>query len=325
MASGLLQLPRLLGEHPEGGKVQAGLGRFGAYVVQAKGKGEKDYRSLKADDDVLAVGFERAMELLSMPKRGRGGRTALKALGTPDGSDEAIQLFDGPYGLYVKQGKVNASLPEGTTAETITLEQAVELLEAKAATKKSSRKSTAKKKPAARNQRPKACGTADNQNGPAAGQCCASDQGCRQLMARPLLVGLLPLLLVGCSSTPLGQQLGASFDAPPPAEPQPAAKLEPAIKPVPAQQPKAEEPKAAPEPAQPAEAAAETTPAPEPEPTAEPEQAAEPRDPQPYRVILRLPSADPSAPAEAVTKALRAAGLPFEVETIERLQPAKQP
>ena len=128
-------------------------------------------------------------------------------------------------------------------------------------------------------------------------------------MARPLLVGLLPLLLVGCSGTPLGQQLGASFDAPPPAEPQPAAKLEPAIKPVPAQQPKAEEPKAAPE----------------PEPKAEPEQTAEPRDPQPYRVILRLPSADPSAPAEAVTKALRAAGLPFEVETIERLQPVKQP
>ena len=138
-------------------------------------------------------------------------------------------------------------------------------------------------------------------------------------MARPLLVGLLPLLLVGCSSTPLGQQLGASFDAPPPAEPTPAAKLEPAIKPVPPQQPKAEEPKAEPEPA------AEATPAPEPEPKAEPEQAAEPRDPQPYRVILRLPSADPSAPAEAVTKALRAAGLPFEVETIERLQPAKQP
>ncbi len=138
-------------------------------------------------------------------------------------------------------------------------------------------------------------------------------------MARPLLVGLLPLLLVGCSSTPLGQQLGASFDAPPPTEPTPAAKLEPAIKPVPPQQPKAEEPQADPEPA------AEATPAPEPEPKAEPEQTAEPRDPQPYRVILRLPSADPSAPAEAVTKALRAAGLPFEVETIERLQPAKQP
>jgi DNA topoisomerase-1 len=42
-------------------------------------------------------------------------------------------LFDGPYGLYVKQGKVNASLPEGVTADTISLEQAVELLAAKAA------------------------------------------------------------------------------------------------------------------------------------------------------------------------------------------------
>jgi DNA topoisomerase-1 len=131
-ALGLLRLPRHLGEHPEGGKVQAGLGRFGPYVVHDKGKGEKDYRSLKADDDVLAIGLSRALELLAQPKRGRGGRTALKDLGTPEGADEQVQLFDGPYGLYVKQGKVNASLPEGTTADTITLEQAVELLAAKA-------------------------------------------------------------------------------------------------------------------------------------------------------------------------------------------------
>jgi DNA topoisomerase-1 len=135
-ALGLLRLPRLLGEHPEGGRIQAGLGRFGPYVVLDKGKGEKDYRSLKAEDDVLSVGLSRALELLAQPKRGRGGRTALKDLGTPEGADEAIQLFDGPYGLYVKQGKVNASLPEGTTAETITLEQAVELLAAKATSSK---------------------------------------------------------------------------------------------------------------------------------------------------------------------------------------------
>lgn len=135
-ALGLLRLPRHLGEHPDGGKVQAGLGRFGPYVVHDKGKGEKDYRSLKAEDDVLAIGLSRALELLAMPKKGRGGRTALKDLGTPEGADEQVQLFDGPYGLYVKQGKVNASLPEGTTADTITLEQAVELLAAKAASSK---------------------------------------------------------------------------------------------------------------------------------------------------------------------------------------------
>jgi DNA topoisomerase-1 len=94
------------------------------------------------------------VELLAQPKRGRGGRTALRDLGTPEGADEAIQLFDGPYGLYVKQGKVNASLPEGTTADTITLEQAVELLAAKAAAGKSKGRkaagSTTAKKPAAK-------------------------------------------------------------------------------------------------------------------------------------------------------------------------------
>ena len=149
-ALGLLRLPRLLGEHPDGGKVQAGLGRFGPYVVLDKGKGEKDYRSLKGDDDVLAVGLTRALELLAMPKRGRGGRTALKDLGKPEGSDETVQVYDGPYGLYVKQGKVNASLPEGKGADDINLEEALALLAAKAATKKGGRKATAAKKPAAK-------------------------------------------------------------------------------------------------------------------------------------------------------------------------------
>jgi hypothetical protein len=42
----------------------------------------------------------------------------------------------------------------------------------------------------------------------------------------------------------------------------------------------------------------------------------------PYRVTLRLPRADPAAPAEGLTRALRAAGVPFEVETIERMPPS---
>tara|TARA_B100000700_G_scaffold301883_1_gene371605 strand:+ start:7 stop:2361 length:2355 start_codon:yes stop_codon:yes gene_type:complete len=145
-ALGLLKLPRLLGDHPETGTVQAGLGRFGPYVVWNKGKGEKDYRSLKAEDDVLLVDLKRSLELLSMPKRGRGGRTALKDLGIPKGDKDNIQIFNGPYGLYVKQGKVNASLPEGKIAEDISIEEAIELLEAK----KSSKKTTTKKKTASK-------------------------------------------------------------------------------------------------------------------------------------------------------------------------------
>ncbi len=145
-ALGLLRLPRLLGDHPTGGRVQAGLGRFGPYVVWDKGKGEKDYRSLKGEDDVLEVVLSRALELLAMPKRGRGGRTALKDLGKPNGSEETIHVFDGPYGLYVKQGKVNASLPEGKTADEITLDEAVELLAAKTSKKKTSKSRASKAK-----------------------------------------------------------------------------------------------------------------------------------------------------------------------------------
>merc|ERR1712159_77488 len=112
------------------------------YVVWSKNDGEKDYRSIKGEDDVLQVSLERALELLSIPKRGRGGRTAIKELGIPKGEEETIQLFNGPYGLYVKQGKVNASLPEGKNADNISIEEAIELL----ASKKSSKKTTSKKK-----------------------------------------------------------------------------------------------------------------------------------------------------------------------------------
>jgi hypothetical protein len=54
--------------------------------------------------------------------------------------------------------------------------------------------------------------------------------------------------------------------------------------------------------------------------------AAEPSNAAPYRVTLRLPRADPAAPAELVTRAMRSAGVPFEVETIERMPaPAMAP
>jgi hypothetical protein len=47
--------------------------------------------------------------------------------------------------------------------------------------------------------------------------------------------------------------------------------------------------------------------------------------PAPYRVTIRLSEADPAAPAEVVTQALRAAGVAFEVETIERMGGSASP
>ncbi|NER50926.1 MAG: type I DNA topoisomerase, partial [Symploca sp. SIO1A3] len=148
MAVGLLSLPRLLGEHPATGcKIKAGLGRFGPYVVHDQGKDGKDYRSLKAGDDILTIGLERALELLAQPKKSRGGnrsktKTALKELGNHPKDNEPINIYDGPYGPYVNHKKTNASLPEGKSLEDVTLEMALELLAAKSSTKKSTSRSS---------------------------------------------------------------------------------------------------------------------------------------------------------------------------------------
>ena len=106
--------------------------------------------------------------------------------------------------------------------------------------------------------------------------------------------------LGGCSNTPIGEQLGNSFG---PSPDLPKAKSQsPTLPPPKPELPKAELPK--PE-AKPLEVQKPLTPA---------------AAPVPYRVVLRLPATDPAAPAEALTRALRAANLPFEVETIERVR-----
>ncbi|MEH1917981.1 type I DNA topoisomerase [Nostoc sp.] len=148
MAVGLLALPRTLGVHPvTGGKIQASLGRFGPYVVHDQGKEGKDYRSLKAADNVLAISLERALELLSEPKKGRSStnsksKAALRELGTHPEDGETINIYDGPYGPYIKHGKTNVSIPEGQTVEDVTLTTALNLLAAKASTGKSTRKTS---------------------------------------------------------------------------------------------------------------------------------------------------------------------------------------
>jgi DNA topoisomerase-1 len=132
MALGLLSLPRLLGTHPEtGAPVLAGLGRFGPFVVHDRGKTGKDYRSLKAEDDVLTVTLERALELLAQPKRGRGRRATpspARDLGPHPADGEAVQLFQGRYGPYLKHGSTTASIPPGKDPTTLSLAEAVDLL-----------------------------------------------------------------------------------------------------------------------------------------------------------------------------------------------------
>jgi DNA topoisomerase-1 len=138
MAVGLLLLPRKLGQHPDtGASIKAGQGRFGPYIVHDQGKEGRDYRSIKGDDDVLTVTLERALEMLAQPKAGRGRKKVdpLKELGAHPDDNESVAVFNGPYGLYVKHGKVNASVPEGVEVDAVTLEEALSWINAKAGTK----------------------------------------------------------------------------------------------------------------------------------------------------------------------------------------------
>lgn len=128
-AVGLLSLPRSLGAHPETGKdVKAGLGRFGPFVVH-----DSFYASLKPTDDVLTVTLDRALELFEVKKLGAGKRGLARIIGPHPKDGELIEGYVGRYGPYVKHGDVNAPVPKTTSIDDITIEEAVTLLDHRAA------------------------------------------------------------------------------------------------------------------------------------------------------------------------------------------------
>jgi len=137
----LLELPKTLGQHPEtGNNIVANIGRYGPYVQHGS-----TFASLTVEDDVLTVGYDRALELIA--KKAQRNKP-LRTLGKHPETGEMIEIFDGRYGPYVKHQKLNASLPKDKTPESVTLEEAIVLLakkaEAKGVKKKPRRK--AKKK-----------------------------------------------------------------------------------------------------------------------------------------------------------------------------------
>ncbi|MBB1491112.1 type I DNA topoisomerase [Paracoccus sp. MC1854] len=167
----LLDLPREIGPHPEDGvTIEAGIGRYGPYV-----KHGPRYANLPEVDEVFTIGMNRAVEVLaSKPQRGRAAPAApLAELGEhPEGG--AVQVLNGRFGPYVKWGKVNATLPRDMAPESVTMEQALELIAAKASKggrkpapkkaakepAKAARKPAAKKPAASKTAKPAAKATA---------------------------------------------------------------------------------------------------------------------------------------------------------------------
>jgi DNA topoisomerase-1 len=138
----LLSLPRELGAHPETGKkVIVNIGRFGPYIGH-----DGKFKSIPRSDSIFDISLERAVELLA---QARDGNTVLRTLGDHPDDKASVEICSGRYGPYARHGKVNATLPKGVSPDEITLEEALELIVAKAA-KGDTGKGRATKKPAAK-------------------------------------------------------------------------------------------------------------------------------------------------------------------------------
>src|SRR5271169_5057479 len=131
-AIALLSLPREIAKHPTSGEpILAGIGRYGSYVQHGK-----TYANLGRDDDVLEIGGNRAIDLIVAKESGAGNRFgpgAGRALGEHPTLGGSVSVKQGRFGAYVNHGKVNATLPKGTSIEALTLDEAVTALAAKAA------------------------------------------------------------------------------------------------------------------------------------------------------------------------------------------------
>ncbi len=138
----IINLPRVLGEHPESGEpIKAHIGRYGPYVQH-----KRTFASLKKSDDVLTVELARALELIAAKtSRNKPKRT----LGEHPETGKTIELREGRYGPYVKHGRTNASLKDDQTIEKLTKEEALALLAEKSGKKgkkkRGGRKKTSKK------------------------------------------------------------------------------------------------------------------------------------------------------------------------------------
>ncbi|HHI69571.1 MAG TPA: DNA topoisomerase I, partial [Rhodobacteraceae bacterium] len=158
----LLSLPRRIGDHPDGGVVEAGIGRYGPFVMHTTvgddGKEQRLYANISDVDEVFTIGMNRAVEVLAEKRANGGGRgrTAakpIKELGEHPSEGGPVNVMDGRYGPYVKWGKINATLPKDLEPADVTMDMALELITAKAAKKGRRKKAAPKKKAAAKKKK----------------------------------------------------------------------------------------------------------------------------------------------------------------------------
>ena len=136
---------KVLGIHPEADQpVLLKKGPYGPYVQLGS-----TFASLKKDDDLFAVDLDRALELIAEKT---AKRKPLRMIGQHPETGEPVEVWEGRYGPYVKHKRTNASLPKDRAPEAVTMEEALEMLAARQASKgkKNGRKKSTSKKSSAK-------------------------------------------------------------------------------------------------------------------------------------------------------------------------------
>lgn len=133
------QLPRSVGETPEGYPMKANIGRFGPYIqVDNPETKTKLFISIKPLDP-HTVTHEEALEMYA---------AKLKSEAEKNIADfgDGVKVLNGRYGPYITDGKKNAKIPKDTDPKSITHEQAKQLIaDAPEAKGRFARRRTAKK------------------------------------------------------------------------------------------------------------------------------------------------------------------------------------
>lgn len=137
----LFDLPRNLGDY-EDKKVEVNTGRFGPYV-----RHDGKFISLKPKegDEVFSITLDRAIELIEA-KRESDRNKFIKSF---EEEDPIIEILNGRWGPYIKQGKENYKIPKDTDAHKLTLEEVKKLIkgtDTKSKTKVKTKKATTTKK-----------------------------------------------------------------------------------------------------------------------------------------------------------------------------------
>ncbi len=126
----LLSLPRVVGADAEGNEITAQNGRYGPYLKKGT-----DSRSLETEDQLFTVTLAEAEVIFAQPKRGRNQRAKppIQELGESPDTGKPIRVLDGRFGPYVTDGVTNATIRRGLDPETLSQEDALDLLRERAA------------------------------------------------------------------------------------------------------------------------------------------------------------------------------------------------